>query len=82
MPNPRKHHGPHPEDSQLFASARCPRLREATSDLSWLLNRDYASTSALKIVSDRYSLVARQRADLFRRKLTHVCKPADLAERP
>ena len=53
MPDHRKHRGPHPEDKQLFAAEQCPRLREAANDLAWLLNRGYASTSALKIVGDR-----------------------------
>jgi hypothetical protein len=61
LPDQRKHRGPHPEDGQLFAAENWPRLREATADLSWLLTRGYASTSALKIVGDRYSLDARQR---------------------
>jgi hypothetical protein len=41
-------------------------LRKAVSDLAWLLSRGYASTSALKIVGDRYSLVARQRIAVAR----------------
>ncbi len=66
MPDHRKHRGPHPEDQQLFAEENVPRLREATNDLAWLFNRGYASTSALKIVGDRYSLVARQRTAVAR----------------
>jgi len=66
LPDHRKHRGPHPEDRQLFAVENCARLRDATGDLSWLLNRGYASTSALKIVGDRYSLVARQRTAVSR----------------
>ena len=66
MPDNRKHRGPHPDDRQLFADSQCARLREATSDLSWLLNRGYASKSALKIVGDRYALVARQRVAVAR----------------
>lgn len=66
VPDHRKHRGPHPEDKQLFADEHVLRLREAASDLAWLFNRGYASTSALKIVGDRYSLVARQRVAVAR----------------
>ncbi len=66
MPDQRKHRGPHPEDQQLFAAENWPRLRAATGDLSWLLTRDYASRSALKVVGDRYSLAARQRLAVAR----------------
>jgi len=41
-------------------------LREATADLSWLLSRGYAPTSALKLVGDRYQLDARQRVAVGR----------------
>src|SRR5688500_3971235 len=61
MSDSRKHRGPHPEDGRLFATDQLPALREATRDLSWLLSRDYASPSALKLVGDRYQLEARQR---------------------
>jgi hypothetical protein len=43
-----------------------PLLRSAVSDLSWLLSRGYASTSALKIVGDRYALRERQRVAVGR----------------
>ncbi|MCG8584816.1 MAG: DUF434 domain-containing protein [Pirellulales bacterium] len=66
MPDTRKHRGPHPEDLQLFAEEHVPRLREAANDLAWLFNRGYASASALKIVGDRYALIARQRTAVAR----------------
>ena len=62
MPDRRKHRGPHPEDARLFAPEVWPLLREATADLCWLLSRGYADKSALRLVGDRYELVARQRA--------------------
>jgi len=43
-----------------------PPLRNAVSDLSWLLSRGYASVSALKIVGDRYALRERQRTAVAR----------------
>lgn len=61
MPDRRTHRGSHPQDAQLFAAENWPRLREAVSDLSWLLTRGYASTSGVKIVGDRYQLDQRQR---------------------
>ncbi len=66
MPDRRKHRGPHPEDSKLFAAANVPQLCQATSDLSWLLSRGYASTSSIKLVGDRFGLDARQRIAIAR----------------
>ena len=61
VPDKRHHRGPHPDDACLFAPATLPLLQSAVSDLSWLLTREYASVSALKLVGDRYSLRERQR---------------------
>lgn len=66
MPDKRTHRGPHPEDGRLFAPEAWPRLRDAVADLSWLLGRDYASVSALKVVGDRYELDQRQRLAVMR----------------
>jgi hypothetical protein len=41
-------------------------LRRATRELSWLLTRDYAIPSALKLVGDRYQLTSRQRQAVSR----------------
>jgi hypothetical protein len=66
LPDKRAHRGPHPEDHQLFAASVWPRLRAATSDLSWLMSRGYADPSALKLVGDRYRLTERQRTAVMR----------------
>ena len=66
MPDTRAHHGPHPEDQQLFAPQAWPRLQSAVMDYSWLLTRDYAAASGLKIVGDRYELNQRQRMAVAR----------------
>jgi hypothetical protein len=66
MPDTRTHRGRHPEDARLFAPEAQPRLRAAVSDLSWLLSRDYAQLSAVKIVGDRYNLTQRQRMAITR----------------
>jgi hypothetical protein len=66
LPDKRAHRGPHPDDAQLFAPAAVPLLREAVSDLSWLLTRGYADPSAQKIVGDRYNLTQRQRTAVMR----------------
>lgn len=66
MPDTRAHHGPHPEDQQLFAPEAWPRLQAAVLDYSWLLTRDYAAPSGLKIVGDRYELNQRQRMAVAR----------------
>jgi hypothetical protein len=52
-------------------------MREAVSDLSWLMGRGYAATSALTIVGDRYSLHARQRMAVARAS----CSEASLTKR-
>jgi len=77
MPDSRTHRGPHPEDAALFAPSAWPALRQATADLSWLLSRDYATPSALKLVGDRYQLAGRQRAAVER----CACSDADRSRR-
>ena len=90
MPDQRKHRGPHTQDHKLFGVHTVPRLCDATRDLSWLLTRGYASSSALKIVGDRYSLVARQRQAIARcacsdnessRRRQHQVETTDLRHR-
>ena len=61
MPDKRKHRGPGPEDTKLFAAGRIASLRSAVADLSMLLTKGYAETSSLKLVGDRFSLTERQR---------------------
>ncbi|MGE5195417.1 MAG: DUF434 domain-containing protein [Deltaproteobacteria bacterium] len=66
MPDRRTHRGPHPDDERLFAPEALPRLHAATDDLCWLLSRGYTSTSAIKLVGDRYDLEQRQRTAVSR----------------
>ena len=66
MPDSRRHRGLHPDDLALFAPEQTPKLRSATSDLSWLLGRGYAPAAATKLVGDRYALQQRQRAAMAR----------------
>src|SRR4051812_41374582 len=77
MSDDRRHRGAHPEDAELFGPAWHDRLRAATVDLSWLLSREYATPSALKVVGDRYGLSARQRTAVVR----SACSDAALASR-
>ena len=65
-PDKRQHRGAHPADAQLFAHVNLPRLRAATSELSWLLSRAYAMKAALKLVGDQYNLTERQRLAISR----------------
>jgi hypothetical protein len=76
LPDTRKHRGPHPEDTRLFAESMLPRLRAAVADLSWLLTRGYAQPSAVKIVGDRYELDARQRMAITRAACTDAAREA------
>jgi len=52
-------------------------LRAAAADFCWLLTRGYAHDSALKLVGDRHSLVARQRVAVSR----GCCSEAQAAQR-
>lgn len=61
MSSEDRHRGAHPADQELFGQEAAQSLREATADLSWLLDRDYARTSSLKLVGDRHALRERQR---------------------
>lgn len=60
------HRGTCLKDHELFASDKIPALRQAVSDLSFLLTRGYAIDSALKLVGDRFQLHKRQRLALRR----------------
>jgi hypothetical protein len=77
VPDRRTHRGPHPEDVRLFTPEQVPELRQATADLCWLLSRGYAHESSLKLVGDRYALLARQRIAVAR----CACSQADAAWR-
>lgn len=66
MPDKRVHRGPHPEDPELFGGQWLGPLQRATSELCWLLDRDYSPVSALKLVGDRYQLAQRQRIAVMR----------------
>ena len=65
-PDNRQHRGAHPADSELFAIRNLPAIREATSELSWLLSRGYAMKSSAKLVGDRHGLTDRQRLAISR----------------
>jgi hypothetical protein len=66
VPDRRTHRGPHPEDVRVFAAENHARLSGAVDDLCWLHSRGYAPNSSLKLVGDRYELVASQRAAVAR----------------
>jgi hypothetical protein len=66
VPDSRSHKGLDPEDEHLFSNGMSNVLRQATSDLCWLLNRGYAIRSATELVGNRFSLAARQRLAVAR----------------
>jgi hypothetical protein len=79
----RRHRGPAPEDGLFRDPDRLRRLREAVSDLSWLLRRGYASRAASELVGNRYQLNARERLALShaswdRRERSGELSPAEL----
>jgi hypothetical protein len=61
-----RHRGADPEDERSFGAGRLPALRQATSDLCWLLNHGYGIGSATELVGDRYHLTRRQRIAVAR----------------
>ena len=77
MPDQRRHRGRHPADSLLFAAVEEPVLRQATADLSWLLERGYSQGAALKLVGDHLGLRERQRLAVLR----SACGESVAAER-
>lgn len=66
MPHTSTHRGPHPKDAELFAPEKIPMLREAVADLSLLMERGYASRSALELVGNHFQLHERQRVGVSR----------------
>jgi hypothetical protein len=81
MPDRRRHRGPHPQDDELFAPAQHGVLREALSDLCWLLDRGYSDVAALELVGNRYELRARQRLAVQRCACTGAARALRLAHR-
>jgi len=65
-PDTRRHRGAHPADAELFGADQLAQLRQAVSELCWLLSRGYNMTSALKLVGDRHGLRERQRLAVSR----------------
>jgi hypothetical protein len=90
VPGKPSHRGPDPRDALAFEAASLPALRGAAADYSWLLSREYATDSALKLVGDRWNLTERQRMAVRRsacsdaaraRRLERLCSQTDLAGR-
>ena len=61
MPNSQKHRGANPKDYAAFSEKNLENLKQAVSDLSWLLSNGYSQTASLKLVGDKFSLTDRQR---------------------
>ena len=70
----RKHRGPAPEDVLFHEPGRMARLRQAVSDLSWLLHRGYSAKAASELVGNRYQLRARERLALSPSFALRKCK--------
>jgi len=60
------HRGKHPEDDNLFSVTAQIKLREAVSNLSFLLSKGYGDRSAGQLVGNRYALNARQMQAMWR----------------
>jgi len=81
VPDKRQHRGRHPQDEEFFASRHVGALRRAVEEYSWLLTREYAPGSALKLVGDRYVLTARQRLAVMRSACGDAARDARAARR-
>lgn len=88
MQKPPRHRGPDPEDERSFGAGPLKPLREAVSDLCWLLDRGYGIASATELAGDRYHLSRRQRIAIARcscskeagaRRASHCVTPTDLS---
>jgi len=81
VPDTRSHRGPDPHDAEAFAASALPALRNAVSDLCWLLGRGYAIVSAVKLVGDRWVLTERQRAAVRRAACSDSARTDRLARK-
>lgn len=61
-----RHRGADPEDERSFGAGRLAALRQATSDLCWLLDHGYGIGCATELVGDRHHLARRQRIAVAR----------------
>jgi hypothetical protein len=61
-----RHRGADPEDERSFGANSLRTLRQASSDLCWLLDHGYGIASATELVGDRYHLTRRQRIAIAR----------------
>ncbi len=77
MTREQRQRGPHPQDEEIFTREAIPTLNQAVDELSWLLTRGYARSSALALVGDRYKLKLRQRNAVGR----SACGEAELNSR-
>ena len=87
---PGRHRGADPEDERSFGARRLADLRQAVSDVCWLLDRGYGISSATELAGDRYHLTRRQRIAVARcscsgqareRRRSHSVAPSDLCGR-
>ena len=90
MQTSSRHRGPDPEDERSFGAKPLPTLRQATSDLCWLLDHGYGIASATELVGDRHHLSRRQRIAIARcacskeardRRREHCIGPSQLGGR-
>ena len=77
MARHQTHRGLAPQDERLFADRQLPALRAAAADLCWLLDRGYASRSAVELVGNRHNLTSRQRNAVAR----YACADEDAQRR-
>ncbi len=77
MEKSHRHKGADPEDERSFGARSLARLRQAVSDLCWLLDHGYGIASGTELVGDRYHLTRRQRIAVAR----CACSGADKERR-
>ena len=74
MQTSSRHRGADPEDERSFGAKPLPTLRQATSDLCWLLDLGYGIASATELVGDRHHLSRRQRIAIARCACSQVAR--------
>ncbi len=61
-----RNRGKESNDDKIFGKKWLPILKEAVTDMSYLLTRGYSERSSLQLVGNRYKLNSRQRKAVFR----------------
>ncbi|MGR9044697.1 MAG: DUF434 domain-containing protein [Gammaproteobacteria bacterium] len=76
----QRHRGKRSDDETLFRGGRLLQVQRAVHELCWLLDRNYARHSAIKLVGDHHQLNKRQRLAVSRAACSLACRDARAAK--